>query len=308
MTFTKIIDVSAYQVNVPWKSLIDNAGLGCAIIKGDQLTATDNHVALARAAGVPVIGLYFWHDPTLSPSFQIQEFAKDVEKQKPDFIALDVEQYWAVWQDYWDYLAGRITQAQIRRVTPNNISANAKAVADGLHAKYPDLPMVIYSGTWFVLGYSQPLVDWIGTYDLWFAHYFDGALGTRTVTWDYLNGTPPQPFVVWMPNSSLKWLIWQYSSTMITPAINARYDWNVFAGSLEELKAWVKMTTPPTVPPSDIDEHLKLIDAQIADHETRIKKLEGGVLRLSTVLDYGYNLMKQFVDWIGSLGGSSGDE
>lgn len=268
--FTKGIDVSAYQINVPWKSLVDNAGLGFAVIKGDQLTATDNHIALAREAGVPVVGEYFWNDPTITASVQIEWFAKDIKDHKPDFIALDVEQYWAVWQDYWDYLNGKITQAAIRKKSPSAISENARTVADGLHKLFPELPMVIYTGTWFVLGYAQPMVGWVGKYDIWMAHYFDGKLGIRNVTWDVLNATPPQNFTVWMPLVTMIWKIWQYSSTMITPAQNARYDWNAFAGTLQELKTWAKKILPgPT-----LEEQVEKLTNQMEEVLERLDILE----------------------------------
>jgi len=238
--FTKTADVSAYQINVPWKELIDNAGLGCAIIKGDQMTATANHVYLAREAGVPLVALYYWCDPTLSAQYLVDWFANDIREYDPDFIAVDVEQWWASWEEYFDAIAGKIGWGDVKQLSPQAISNHAKAVADGLRKLFPNKLVVIYSATWFTAGHAAPMHDWIGDYPLWWAHYFDGQLGTRQVTWEQLAATPPWPFEVWMPSPEMKWDIWQYSSTMITPAQYARYDWNVFNGTLDEMKRWCK--------------------------------------------------------------------
>lgn len=257
----KGIDVSAYQVNIPWAELRKH-GLEFAIIKGDQMTATDNHFALARAAGVPVIGVYFWDDPIISAQVQIDYFSNEVRKNDPDFLAMDVEQWWAVWgptpagktpNGYFDALPplNRIKLADVPRKSPQAISDHAWAVANGLQKLFPKKKMFIYSGTWFTNGYALPMLGWLSQFPLWWAHYFDGALGDRQVTWDQLAATPPQPFAVWMPTSTLKWSIWQYSSTMRTPAQNARYDWNAYPGTLDDLKALCGLTPviPPVVPP-----------------------------------------------------------
>jgi GH25 family lysozyme M1 (1,4-beta-N-acetylmuramidase) len=240
----KGIDVSAYQINVPWAELRKH-GLEFAIIKGDQMTATDNHFEMARAAGVPVVGMYLWDDPTIPAQVQIDYFAKEIERVKPDCLWMDVEQYWSNWDEYMAYLQGKLTGDKVTRKSPQSISDHAYAVANGLQKKFPKLKVGIYSGTWFVLGYSQPMLKWLGSFPLWWAHYFDGKLGTRQVTWDYLEATPPQPFTVWMPDNKLNWIIWQYSSTMITPAQYARYDWSVFDGSLSDLKTLCGLEVAP---------------------------------------------------------------
>lgn len=244
-TLIKGLDVSAYQINVPWAVLVAH-GLQFAIIKGDQLTATDNHIALARAAGVPLVGEYFWDDPTISAQAQIDAFAADIREHNPDFIFLDVEQYWAYWSDYWDYLAGKIPQASVRRKSPQAISDHVWFTLTGLQRLFPDLRIGIYTGTWFINAYALPMVPWMGQWSLWMAHYYTNTL--TYVTWDQYAALPPQPFTVWMPNSSLQWILWQYTSTVITPAKNERWDQNVFKGTLEEMKVWCGKVSPPPLP------------------------------------------------------------
>jgi GH25 family lysozyme M1 (1,4-beta-N-acetylmuramidase) len=237
----KGIDVSGYQVNVPWKALIDNAGLGFAIVKGDQMTATDNHMFLAREAGVPIVGEYFWCDPTSDAGYLASWFANDIREHKPDFVWLDVEQYWASWTEYFDAIAGKIKWTDVKHLSSIVISNHAKKIADLLQVEFPNLVIGIYSATWFTQTHSPDMVSWIAKYPLYWAHYFDGSLGKRVVTWEYLNNTPPDPFTVLMPvGTELEWDIWQYSSTMITPAQYANYDWAVYKGTLEEMLAAVK--------------------------------------------------------------------
>ncbi len=236
----KGIDVSAYQVNVPWGELIKNAGIGFAIIKGDQAVATANHVSLARTAGVPVVGLYFWQDPTIPVSLQVQCFAEDIREYKPDFIWLDVEQWWASWTE-WSKLwtkPPQITEAQVPKLTSVQISNHGKGVLTGLKALFPDLLIGLYTGTWFINKYSPDMETWMDEWPLWMAHYFDGGAGDRKVTWAQLAATPPWPFAVQMP-PGMVWDIWQYSSTMRTPAQDARYDWNVYNGTADQLAAWI---------------------------------------------------------------------
>src|SRR5512146_1812448 len=168
VTLLKGLDVSAYQVNVPWADLVAH-GLGFAVIKGDQATATDNHMAQARTANVPLVGEYFWDDPTQTAQAQIDCFAADVREHNPDFIMLDVEQYWAYWQQFWDYLAGKITQAMIVRKSPTAISDHAWFVLSGLKKLFPNLTVGLYTGTWFVNTYAQPMISWMGSYPLWMA-------------------------------------------------------------------------------------------------------------------------------------------
>lgn len=236
----KGIDISGYQINVPFSELIKNAGLGFVIIKGDQLTATANHFALARAAGVPIIGMYLWIDPTSAASYLVNWFAKDIREYDPDFIWLDMEQWWADWGEYFDAIAGKIPWDKVRKLSSIVVSNHGQAVAAGLQKLFPNKKIGIYSATWFTGAHSPDMLKWIGKYPLWWAHYFDGLLGIRQVTWDYLNATPPQPFTVWMPyGTNLKWSIWQYSSTMITPAQYARYDWCGYDGDVAKMKSWI---------------------------------------------------------------------
>jgi GH25 family lysozyme M1 (1,4-beta-N-acetylmuramidase) len=259
----KGIDVSAYQINVPWAELMKH-GLEFAVIKGDQMTATDNHFALARAAGVPLVGMYLWDDPIVAAQVQIDYFAKEIERVNPDFIAMDVEQWWANWQSYFDAIAGKVKWADVPKKSPAAISGHSFAVADGLRKKFPKKKIFIYSGTWFTNGYALPMLDWLGQFSLWWAHYFDGPLGTRQVTWEYLEDTPPQPFKVWMPNDKLNWTIWQYSSTMITPAQYARYDWNAFAGTLDDLRALCGLSVPVPVPePLTIEQRVERLEKAV---------------------------------------------
>lgn len=258
----KGLDVSAYQVNVPWKDLVEKANLGFAIIKGDQLTSTDNHMSLARAAGVPIVGEYYWIDPTSAANYLVNWYANDIREHKPDFVWLDVEQYWADWGEYFDAINGKIPWTAVRHLTPKAISDHAKAVAEGLKAIFPELRIGIYSATWFTGSHSPPMLEWIGDYPLWWAHYYDGGTGRRTMSWEDLNNTPPQPFKVWMPTDKFNWTIWQYSSTIMSPSQNANYDWNAFDGTLEKMKAWVfnKIETevPTTTMPSIYKEDVPL--------------------------------------------------
>lgn len=248
MTTTRGIDVSAYQINLPWTDL-KNHWVDFAVVKGDQLTATDSHVFAAREAGVDV-QLYFWHDPSVSVETQLSWFAPDIAKYKPSKIWLDCEQSWSFWSQYWDRLRGKITGEQLQRVSPSAISNNALGVLTGMK-RLTNIPIGIYTGQWFINSYALPMAQWIDNYPLWLASYFDGSEGGYPATWYFINTSPPATFKPiflkrpWVPKA---YLILQYSSRMIAPGMKSPLDWDISYDPTAPVPTHAPVPAPLPVP------------------------------------------------------------
>lgn len=230
------IDVSAYQINVPWSELVEH-GLNFCVIKGNQLTATWNHVAQARAAGVSKVGLYFWLYPTVTSRWQVDEYMLDVEECKPDFLALDIEQYWPntkeAWEAYYDYIGGKISESAVPKVSSAQISNTAKAVAEGLKAQ-SGLELLPYTGTWFVEDHSPELLSWVGEYSLWWAHYYDRGKGKYNIDWPQFEQFPEGSLTLKEPDmpAGLTWKMWQFTSRWIYPGQKYPWDTNLMKKEL----------------------------------------------------------------------------
>lgn len=227
MIYLRGPDVSAYQQNVPWDALHINGVADIAIIKGGQGQATRDHVNQARAKGVKYIILYFWNDPTIAAFYQILTIQNDFKEFNPIAVFLDVEQWWANWDQYWQFLAGKITLAQMAIKSPQAISDNAWAVLNGVKQSYPKLLVGIYTALWFVQGWAGPIALWIMRFILWVANYIDYGKAVYQVTYDYIKTQPPEGLKPILPTGAVDWLIWQISSRMIYPGQQYPYDTNV---------------------------------------------------------------------------------
>lgn len=251
--YTHGVDVSAYNTNIPYEELLKN-GIKFIIIKGNNGTATNDHYLKAKAAGFEVVGLYFWNDPTISAAVQLNIFKPEIDKYKPNLVVLDVEQWWASWQSYWDAIAGKIQWAEVPKKSSKAISDNAYTVSDGLKKYLNDsAPFLVYTANWFTNSYSPDMMTWLPDYDCHVASYFDYGKTTYRVNYDYILSTPPETYKPVLPSGTYmtttgpkyvtltNYKIHQYTSRFIYPNMNAPLDTNVFKGSYDELKRYCKL-------------------------------------------------------------------
>lgn len=257
MIYFRAVDVSAYQSAVPWDTLNANGVCDIAIIKGGQGQYTRDHVNQARAKGIKHIILYFWNDPTVAAFYQILTIQNDIKEYNPIAVFLDVEQWWANWDQYWQFLAGKLTIAQMAVKSPQSISDNALAVLNGVRQSYPKLIIGVYTALWFVSGWSQPIAQWIKNWPLWDASYFDYSKATYKVTYDYIRTVPPATYIPALPTGATEWKFLQYSSRMVYPGQIYPYDSNIFNGGEREFLAWAGLTPPP---PTDHDILMSLVE------------------------------------------------
>lgn len=240
MTYLRAVDVSAYQKDVPWDVLLANGVCDIAIIKGGQGQATRDHVIQARTKGIKRIILYFWQDPTIAVFYQILVIQNDIKEFQPVAVFLDSEQWWGNWDQYWQFLAGKLLLSQMTILSPQAISNHGLAVLTGVQKSYPDLPLGDYTARWFTLGWAQPMSQWLYRFALWVAGYFDYGNQTYKVTYEFIRSSPPDTFQPALPDGASDYLILQYSSRMIYPGQSYPYDSNVTEKA--KFLAWIKET------------------------------------------------------------------
>jgi GH25 family lysozyme M1 (1,4-beta-N-acetylmuramidase) len=259
------IDISAYQSNykLNFSDMVQN-GIGFVIIKGGQGTYTADLWNRAVAGNVPVKSLYFWDDPTLSTAYKMALFNSEVNKYNPDFICVDVEQWWTNWTQYFDAIAGKIPWASVTKLTPDQISNSAWSVMNSLKTNFPNKKIVLYTGEWFIRSYALPINKWINVFPLWLANYT--VTTKKAYSYAEINAQPdpartplqianknhtnPQLKYYYDTFSADSFVFWQYSSVIIFPGETYNLDTNIFNGTLDQLKTWCGMTViPPVEPP-----------------------------------------------------------
>lgn len=271
---------------LPWKDLIEKGGIRFFITKGaedypDQYYSTSICVKEARDSGIPIVATYYWLHPEADQTSYLNLYKKDIDKQNPDFIAIDMEEN------------GKDENGH--PISAQQISDNGHILADGLRIAYPEKQIILYTRYDYISNISPALKTWVKDFDGgWIAGWPDYGLPTYYVDWAYLNNwqmrqnmypgvkeinvanSVPELLPTWTT-----WKFWQYSSRIrINPALlssplyDHQYDWNMFNGSLEDLKAWIKkeIVIPPVTSPltlDSLDARLKIVE----EEQARIKAL-----------------------------------
>lgn len=251
-----------YDINIPYKMLLDNGVGDFFVCKGamkDDNEHTDSlkNFDAARSAGIPVVGGYYYNYPTQSAQYQIDTYCKAIERENPDFIAIDIE----------EHPLGK---------TSLSLSENAKYVCYGIYQTFPNKKIVIYTSWNQVQAYSPDMNSWINNYDVWIASWPDyGTKRTyqeRLLTFDQIKSYPLPGWSPLMPYAwkNRKFTFWQFGTWQIpintvNTLFEHQYDWNIFNGNLEELKLWAGVKSGPTLP---------TLENRVADLERRVQLLE----------------------------------
>jgi len=265
------IDVSRWQPNVDW-ALLKSKGVEFVIIKATQGNyAVDSmlktHVAGAKKAGM-IIGLYHWADPLVDATSQAKYFLNAIAGLSYHMVAVDVEQFWADWQE-WS--SGNIK----KYIQPDVISTNARTILKYWQNNL-SVPRVVYTRASFIHGFARPMLTWVGGLPLWLAHYPYNTKRVRT-TWevfksDYKPDIPGPS----LPTGCTKWTFWQFTGDKFyLPGVDTPLDVNYFNGSLAELKVFAKLTTtpppPPTPPPAlTLEQRVAKLEAEARNHSWNV--------------------------------------
>jgi GH25 family lysozyme M1 (1,4-beta-N-acetylmuramidase) len=233
---TLVVDVSLYQPKIDWKVLAEN-GVAGVIAKASSGSFRKDplflrHVQEAKAAGL-VVGAYHWCDPSNDDLAQAKNFLSTIQNQPVGFLAVDMEQYWQVWAEFYDRNITTI-------ISGKRISENAYRVASYLR-KYSGLPVLIYTRASFVYFRAPQAVEWLSKFPLWLAHY-PYSRDRVTTTWiDLKKYHLPKLIGPLMPPNCNSWVFWQFSGDKFRlPGTNGLIDLNYFNGSKDDLDYFIR--------------------------------------------------------------------
>jgi GH25 family lysozyme M1 (1,4-beta-N-acetylmuramidase) len=248
------IDISYYQGTVNWRALKD-AGMTFAIIKSSMRNGIDSkcqaHATGAHSAGIPLIGLYHWSDPTGTVDQEGAHFttAKNLAPSC-HFAAADNEQWWENWTQYYDALEGRIPWSQVTRIAPNTIATFDQQMTQRVK-DISGLYTLNYTSRWFIQDYAPGMTAWVNQFPLWVADWVTwGMPVVKLDTWQQFyqvidNLTNPR-----LPVSANTWDIWQFTDAKFKMPGMPGYDVDVFNGTPAEMIQRIgQVIVPPPPPP-----------------------------------------------------------
>lgn len=218
--------------------------------------STKINLIAARAAGIPLVGEYYWLDAEDNIQATIDFWSKDIDSNRPDFCEYDLEQ----------------DRNQSIIYSDKQITNFVTGVIFGMEARYPQLQHSLYSRPDFIRTSCPSLIPWLKTraYPWWAANpgyglptyylsYDDIKAGVMKVVTNY--NTVPYSWK-WAnvyndnlgPDMSLSasgghWL-WQCGGNRRAIGTIWEYDWNYWQGDFASMWAWAKKTTPIPTPPT----------------------------------------------------------
>ena len=235
------IDIGPY-ITVTDFNVMKAGGVEFCIIKLTQGNSITNKKAAdeakrAKDAGM-IVGLYHWCDPIKTPdAYQVDFFLSKAYGLPYDFVAADVEQYWASWLEW----PNNITSI----LSPTRIENNARTILEEMKASQSK-PVVIYTRKSFIDDYARGMLTWINQWPIWAARWLYNA-GNVATNWQTV-----RTFYMPQADTSLIWPVnpkswfWQWSGDRFRcPGADIAIDMNLFLGTLDELKAKLGMTQQP---------------------------------------------------------------
>jgi GH25 family lysozyme M1 (1,4-beta-N-acetylmuramidase) len=208
------VDISRYDnlTDAHWQAMVNN-GLSFAIIRAchgagytDPFLA--QHVAQAKKYGIP-FGLYQWVDITQDIQNQVNYFLHLIEQYSPKCVAVDFEQYWTDW-DLWN--RARLGEAVVVPIMP---PGQIDALYHASFTKMKDalsLPLISYTGAWFVNRYCPQMSNWLGQSYLWLADYISSP--AASVDWGAFQRVVEDLGSPVFPVGLSRWDVWQFSSSL----------------------------------------------------------------------------------------------
>jgi GH25 family lysozyme M1 (1,4-beta-N-acetylmuramidase) len=208
------IDISRYDdlSDAQWQAMVNN-GLSFAIIRachgaGYTDPFLQRHVAQANKYGIP-FGLYQWVDITQDVQKQIDHFLQLIEQYPPKCATGDFEQYWTDW-DAWNQarLGGG---GDVPTMPPAHINAINYEYFTKMRSAL-SIPLVSYTGAWFVNKYCPQMSAWLGQSYLWLAGYISAPAGV--IGWDNFLGIVSNLGSPVFPVGLNRWDVWQFSASL----------------------------------------------------------------------------------------------
>lgn len=223
------IDVSHYQGDVDWKTVIQKLGLSFAYVKaleGETSNDSKFHQNWAGLAGRVTRGAYQYVHPDSNPNDDCDAFLNRVNPNRAsDYLVCDLE---------------------TTKMSATDTAAWACQWADRLKHQ-SNKAAGLYCGGYMHVSAYAPLKD---HFDFWILPRYPLKYQGKQLWPTTFNPVLPQPKNVWGKSPDF----WQFSSTY---PINGDTDANVFNGSLNELMTLNDVTSPkpahPVIAPSTED-------------------------------------------------------
>lgn len=261
--FDWFLDISHHQelslTNI--ETLKDNGMVGL-IIKACQNVYTDpelfKYVTMAKSAGIP-FGFYAWCDPIYEIGPQVNHFVNLSNQYQPNFLVMDVEQYWSSWVE-WNAKYVKKQKITLTTFTPSQLFAFYNGYYETLN-KAQDKKIAVYSRVTFINSYCPKLPIVINKSDgYWNAQYFyywttfdknkDKALSFDEM-FAYINYLKPPAN---LPKGVTEWWAWQvFEVPLILNGKVHTLDLNIIPK--ENIPGWFDPVEPvQPIPAPELDQ------------------------------------------------------
>jgi hypothetical protein len=181
------VDVSCNQRKINGAELHAN-GVDLAIVKADGAFA--KHARAALDGGLE-LAAYAWSDPSETAETTFSRTMGIIRGWPVKAVAVDMEQYWARWDQWYKAILNKLAWALVARAQPAKIQDRAVGLGNCLRqAGYPAL---MYTSFGFVSSYVPLARLWLGDWDVWAGHY--GRQPAKSVILDW-----PDFYQKWMPD------------------------------------------------------------------------------------------------------------
>jgi hypothetical protein len=229
---------------------MDQHGMAAAVVKLSMGYGIDTraaqHAANVRTTSAALLG-YHWVDPTNTPAAQMQYLARQVDALQPDGLAMDVEQYWRYWSQFYDAIYGRIPWSAVQKYSPAHISDHAQECQYRAQQLFGGL-VLGYTGKWFIDKYAPGIAAWLASDKFWAAHHLLPKI--KRLNWaqlyDRIATIPPLPY----PHAWRQWTGGMVLTDLFTSDWH-RLDGNIMPCWPDRAAMWAALgnTAPPPPPP-----------------------------------------------------------
>ena len=216
------VDLSKYQKIVDYSTFRD-AGHSFLIARCSYGYTIDNMFATHCQGAYDndlLFLAYHWLDPMLHPPTQLKVIAKALENKAYWGLAIDIEQYWASWDEYF------IGDIKII-IPPANISDRARWLVEEAHSLFKK-PIIVYTRDSFIRSWSPQMSIWAKQHPLWLAQYpYPKRPIIHLESWADLltNHMPADDVKVAIPKECGNWHFWQFTGDKFV--IDGVYSWRV---------------------------------------------------------------------------------
>lgn len=155
-------------------------------------------------------------------------------------------------------------------IAPKWISDRTRSLIDETQRAFPNLVVGLYTGGWYIDGFSPEMKNWVHKYPLWWAYYTQPIGNRIAISWEQLKNYYPVKLPVNLPpdatgKGTAKLNLWQWSGdhfqlpgmwARADKSLLAAADVNFFMGSEEawyDFAGYFPRTTPDPTDPTKPD-------------------------------------------------------